>query len=145
MNVKLYTLGCKVNQYETEEITQALEREGFSVTTDDKQADVFVVNSCTVTAESDRKTRQLVRKLKRNFPESTVVLTGCMPQAFPEKAETLTQADVVLGNRTNTQLVPLLKAYLQTRTRQICILPHRTGEPFCGEPITKVSERTRAN
>lgn len=145
MNVKLYTLGCKVNQYETEEITQALEREGFSVTTDDKQADVFVVNSCTVTAESDRKTRQLVRKLKRNFPESTVVLTGCMPQAFPEKTETLTQADVVLGNRTSTQLVPLLKAYLQTRTRQICILPHRTGEPFCGEPITKVSERTRAN
>ena len=50
MNVKLYTLGCKVNQYETEEITQALEREGFSVTTDDKQADVFVVNPCTVTA-----------------------------------------------------------------------------------------------
>ena len=80
MNVKLYTLGCKVNQYETEEITQALLREGFSVTTDDKQADVFVVNSCTVTAESDRKTRQLVRKLKRNFPESAVVLTGCMPQ-----------------------------------------------------------------
>lgn len=145
MNVKLYTLGCKVNQYETEEITQALEREGFSVTTDDKQAEIFVVNSCTVTAESDRKTRQLVRRLKRNFPESAVVLTGCMPQAFPENAEALAQADVVLGNHTNTQLVPLLKAYLQTYTRQVCIVPHRADEPFCGEPIQKVSERTRAN
>lgn len=145
MKAKLYTLGCKVNQYETEEITQALLREGFGVTADDCDADIFIVNSCTVTAESDRKTRQLVRRLKRNFPESAVVLTGCMPQAFPEKAEALHEADVVLGNRTNTQLVPLLKTYLHAHARQVCIAPHRAGEPFCGEPISKVSERTRAN
>ncbi len=83
MKVKLYTLGCKVNQYETQEITEDLLKNGFSVTLNDDEADVFVVNSCTVTAESDRKTRQTVRHLKRNHPDSIVVLTGCMPQAFP--------------------------------------------------------------
>ena len=99
MKVKLYTLGCKVNQYETQEITEDLLKNGFSVTLNDDEADVFVVNSCTVTAESDRKTRQTVRHLKRNHPDSIVVLTGCMPQAFPQMASELTAADVVIGNK----------------------------------------------
>ena len=76
MHVKFYTLGCKVNQYETQELTELLQKNGYTVTVQDENADIFVVNSCTVTAESDRKTRQTVRRLKRNFPQSTVVLTG---------------------------------------------------------------------
>lgn len=65
MKVSLHTLGCKVNQYETQEITGQLLKNGFSVTLSDKEADIYIVNSCTVTAESDRKTRQLVRRLKK--------------------------------------------------------------------------------
>lgn len=145
MHVKFYTLGCKVNQYETDEMAQALTRAGFCVTENDKDAQVFVVNSCSVTAESDRKTRQTVRRLKRNFPDSTVVLTGCMPQAFPEKARALDAADVVLGNRTNGCLLEALQAFLQTRTRQFHVVAHRAGEPFCGGPIAHVTGRTRAN
>lgn len=144
MKVKLYTLGCKVNQYETEEITEQLIKNGFEITLQDGEADVFVVNSCTVTAESDRKTRQLVRRLKRNFPKSTVVLTGCMPQAFPDAASALTAADIVIGNKNNIALSEKLHAYFQTQTRQVSVEQHKSGEPFLGAPITDFHERTRA-
>lgn len=144
MKVKLHTLGCKVNQYETEEITEQLLKDGFEITLQDGEADIFVVNSCTVTAESDRKTRQLVRRLKRNFPKSTVVLTGCMPQAFPDAASALTAADIVIGNKNNSALPEKLRAYFQTQTRQVAVEQHKSGEPFLGAPITDFHERTRA-
>lgn len=145
MQVHFHTLGCKVNQYETEELTEALTARGFTVTPVEENADIFVVNSCTVTAESDRKTRQLVRKLKHRYPQSVVVLTGCMPQAFPKAGESLQEADVVLGNNTNLQLPELLERFLETGERQTLIRPHVTGECFCGAPITGFTERTRAN
>lgn len=144
MKVKFYTLGCKVNQYETEEITEQLLKNGYEITLQDSEAEIFVVNSCTVTAESDRKTRQLVRRLKRNFPESVVVLTGCMPQAFPDAASALTAADIVIGNKNNVTLPQKLRAYLQTQTRQVAVEQHKSGEPFLGAPITDFHERTRA-
>lgn len=145
MNVKLYTLGCKVNQYETEEMTEQLIENGYSVTLSDMDADIFVVNSCTVTAESDRKTRQLVRRLKRNFPESTVVLTGCMPQAFPEASSSLNAADIVIGNKNNISLPKKLRTYFDTHKRLVSIEQHKSGEAFCGAPIENFHERTRAN
>lgn len=144
MKVKLYTLGCKVNQYETEEITEQLLKNGYGITLQDSEADIFVVNSCTVTAESDRKTRQLVRRLKRNFSQSTVVLTGCMPQAFPDAASALSAADIVIGNKNNITLSEKLNAYFQTHMRQVAVEQHKSGEPFLGAPITDFHERTRA-
>ena len=144
MKVKLYTLGCKVNQYETQEITEDLLKNGFSVTFNDDEADAFVVNSCTVTAESDRKTRQTVRHLKRNHPDSIVVLTGCMPQAFPQMASELTAADVVIGNKDNISLVAKLKRFISNRERIVEINQHLSGEAFCGNPIYEFNERTRA-
>lgn len=144
MKVKLYTLGCKVNQYETQEITEDLIENGFEITLKDDDADVFIVNSCTVTSESDRKTRQTVRHLKRNHPQSIVALTGCMPQAFPNMAENLLQADVVIGNRDNVTLVAKLKKYIQDRERIVEINQHKSGDAFCGKPIYEFNERTRA-
>ncbi|MBQ5994505.1 MAG: tRNA (N(6)-L-threonylcarbamoyladenosine(37)-C(2))-methylthiotransferase MtaB [Clostridia bacterium] len=142
MKVKLYTLGCKVNQYETQEITENLIKGGFTPTFDDSEADVFIVNSCTVTSESDRKTRQLVRRLKRNYKNAVVVLTGCMPQAFPEASSLLEQADIVIGNKNNDDIVPLLKSYKKERI--VNINEHLSAEQFCGSPITDFNERTRA-
>ncbi len=145
MKVKLHTLGCKVNQYETEEMTEMLLKNGYEITLQDSNADIFIVNSCTVTAESDRKTRQTVRRLKRNHPNSTVVLTGCMPQAFPAAAEALTQADIVIGNKNNVTLIDKLNTYFDTRKRVFSVSQHQSGEPFLGAPITDFNERTRAN
>ena len=131
MQVHFHTLGCKVNQYETEEIAEALEKRDFTVTPSEENADIFVVNSCTVTAESDRKTRQLVRRLRHRYPNSIIVLTGCMTQAFPQAGEALSEANVVLGNNSNIPLPDLLEQFLKTGERQTLIQPHVTGERFC--------------
>ena len=76
MKIFFHTLGCKVNQYETQEMRENAERNGYFVTEDENEADIFVINSCTVTSESDRKTRQSVRHFKSEHPDSVTVLTG---------------------------------------------------------------------
>ena len=96
MRAAFHTLGCKVNQYETELMKENLIKNGYEIVTEHDSPDVFIINSCTVTAESDRKTRQMVRKFRRMLPESIIVLTGCMPQAFPDEAKSLDSADVIL-------------------------------------------------
>lgn len=143
MKVKFYTLGCKVNQYETQAIGESLIRRGFEIT-NEKNADVFVVNSCTVTASADQKTRQAVRRFKRNNPDSIVVLTGCMPQAYPEKSKELGEADIILGNKNNHILPDLLEEYKKDGKRIFSVCEHTKGDLFSGDTITCFDERTRA-
>lgn len=143
MKVKFYTLGCKVNQYESQAISEALTKKGFEITTD-KNADVIIVNSCTVTASADSKTRQAVRRFKRNNPDAIVVLTGCMPQAYPEKSRELIEADIILGNKNNDTLPELLCRYIEDRNRLFFVSGHEKGDPFRGDTISSFEERTRA-
>lgn len=144
MKIAFYTLGCKVNQYESQAMSEKAAANGFEIVTVGEEADVYVVNSCTVTAESDRKTRQAVRKFKRNHPESIVVLTGCMPQAFPQDAEHLEQADIVLGNKNNSRLFELINRYFSCGQRIIDIEEHKSGDKFSGGDISGFDRRTRA-
>ncbi len=144
MKVKFYTLGCKVNQYESQAMGEALTKRGFTLTQNEKEADIFVVNSCTVTAMADSKTRQTVRRYKKLNPHGIVVLTGCMPQAYPEKSAELTEADIILGNKTNESLCDTLEDYIKGGIRKININIHKTGDPFCGDTISRFEERTRA-
>lgn len=144
MKVFFHTLGCKVNQYETQEMREQLNKNGYEITEDESIADVFVVNSCTVTSESDRKTRQCVRHYKKKYPESTVVLTGCMPQSFPDMAEKLIEADIVLGNKNNKLLVSSLDEYFANDCRCLHLEQHQSGEPLVSSGISSFEERTRA-
>ena len=144
MKVKFYTLGCKVNQYESQAIGEKLKKRGFEITDGKETADVVIVNSCTVTAESDRKTRQAVRRFKRQNPHGIVVLTGCMPQAYPDKAKELLEADIVLGNKNNKDLPDILESYIKYGSRVFQVHTHNTGDSFQGDTITAFEERTRA-
>lgn len=144
MKIAFYTLGCKVNQYESQAMSEKAAANGYEIASADEEADIYVVNSCTVTAESDRKTRQAVRRFKRNHPESIVVLTGCMPQAFPQDAERLEQADIVLGNRNNSKLFELINSYFSCGRRIIDIEEHKSGDKFSGGDISGFERRTRA-
>ena len=144
MKVAFYTLGCKVNQYETQAMLAMLEQAGFCPCEISDGPDVIVLNSCTVTAESDRKTRQALRKLRRSHPQCALVLTGCMPQAFAEQAAALPQADIVMGNANNPKLPALLERYFMTRQRIVDIEPHTKEERFAQTPISTFHERTRA-
>ena len=144
MKVFFHTLGCKVNQYETQEMREQLTKNGYEITEDENVADIFIINSCTVTSESDRKTRQCVRHYKKKYPESTIVLTGCMPQSFPEMAEKLIEADIVLGNKNNKFLVSSLNEFFVNSCRTLNMEQHQSGEPLVSSGISRFEERTRA-
>lgn len=143
MKVFFHTLGCKVNQYETEYMRTSLLNAGYTVAEDFKNADVIIVNSCTVTGESDRKTRQLVRRFRRLNEGAVVVLTGCMPQAFPLEAEEL-PADIILGNGSGRNIVSSLEKHFNSGQKVVDIPPHKKGERFEKCAIETFSERTRA-
>ena len=145
MLISFHTLGCKVNQYETQAMRYILEQAGFSTADFDAKntaPDVLVINSCTVTGESDRKLRQFLRRCRRQVPNGVLVLTGCMPQAYPEKAAELLEADIVLGNAARRDILPRLQEYLAHRQRIVDIPPHeKIYEPL---DIDDFQGRTRA-
>lgn len=144
MKVFFYTLGCKVNQYESQSMSEDLVSRGFETTHDFEEADVIVVNSCTVTSESDRKTRQSVRRFRKNNPNCCIVLTGCMTQAQPSIAEVLPQADIILGNNTNEKLFESIERFFKEKKQFTYILPHLSAESFKGGVISRFDERERA-
>ena len=144
MKAAFYTLGCKVNKYETQAMTELLQRRGFIVVGVEQSPDIIIVNSCTVTSESDRKTRQITRKLKRDNPEAIIVLTGCMTQAVPEKSDKLPEADIILGNNSNIFLADEIEKYIKTGVKSKNIIPHQKGDEFKGGTITCFEERERA-
>ena len=144
MKVKMITLGCKVNQYESEAMLSSLLKNGFTAAADDEQADVVVLNSCTVTAESDRKVRQIFRRAKKDNPDAVMVLSGCMAQAFPEDAQRLEEADIILGTSNRARLLPDLLTFLSTRQRIVDIEPHTNSETFERLQVENFSGRTRA-
>lgn len=146
MKVYFYTLGCKVNSYETEAMKELFIREGFTIEPIlPEAADVIVVNSCTVTSESDRKTRQAVRRFRRLNSKACLVLTGCVPQAYPEKAAALTQADIITGNKDHSVILELVKKFFENKNSGIINIPeHRKGDLFEEMPIAGFDGRTRA-
>lgn len=145
MIVAFHTLGCKVNQYETQAMRRILEQAGYVTAdfgSDADTPDVLIINSCTVTGESDRKLRQFLRRCRRQVPNGILVLTGCMPQAYPDMAASLNEADIVLGNAARRDILPRLEEYLTHRQRIVDIPPHnQTYEPL---DIDNFQGRTRA-
>ena len=144
MKAAFYTLGCKVNQYESEYMAELLLKAGFEIVSHKDEADCYIINSCTVTATADQKTRQSVRRFKRQHPDSIVILTGCMPQAFPETADILQEADIVLSNKNNCDILDLINEYNISRNRIIKIEKHSSGDEFSKCSINHFSERIRA-
>ena len=145
MIVAFHTHGCKVNQYETQAMRRRLEQAGYQTTEfvpEHTEADVLVINSCTVTGESDRKLRQFLRRCRRALPHAVIVLCGCMPQAYPEDAFDLPEVDIVLGNAVRADLLPKLEEYF-TYKQRICCVPQHSSlyEPM---DIDEFQGRTRA-
>ncbi len=144
MKVKFYTLGCKVNQYESEAMLNMLGDRGIGKAGSDETADIIVVNSCTVTAQSDHKVRQTLHRAKKDNPGAIAVITGCMVQAFPEDSERLTDADIVLGNSERKNMFDHIMNFLSTKQRIVDVKPHEKEEKFEQMKVNSYSERTRA-
>lgn len=144
MNVYFYTLGCKVNQYETQEMSELFERSGYTIIDNIMSADIAVINSCTVTAESVRKTRQTVRRLKKQNPDCIIALTGCASQAEKQIINDMPEIDVFLGNRSNNLIVEAINKYLEDKSFVDMRLEHEQGDAFIGCGITRFDGHTRA-
>ena len=115
MNVYLHTLGCKVNAVETDSIAALLTAEGYTLCKAPEQAQVIVLNSCTVTASGDSRMKKLLRQFRQTAPEAVLVLTGCYAQAYPEEAAALPEPDLVTGTGRRSELPELIRAHLAQR------------------------------
>ncbi len=144
MKVFFTTFGCKVNQYETQEMSELLTSSGYTIINNHKEANIIVINSCTVTAEGVRKVRQTIRKLKKENPSAIMVLTGCASQAEPHIIKDLPEIDILMGNRNDTDIVDVISNYLGTHTFLNAHQKHLKGDKFCGTGITKFDGHTRA-
>ena len=145
MNFNVVTLGCKVNQYESQAMREDLIAHGYLPSDDREKADITILNSCTVTAVSDAKNRKLINRLRRVNPDGIIILTGCMPQAFPEETERFTGCDIVLGNRERKRLIPAIEEYLSNRGRLVDIPAHISkGAQFEPMTVSSFNEHTRA-
>ena len=97
MKVAFHTLGCKVNQYETEAMMKDFRQQGYEIVDERDYADVYIINTCTVTAVADRKSRQYIRRMKSVNPDSVVAVTGCYAQIKPEEVAAVEGVDIVAG------------------------------------------------
>ncbi len=144
MRVCFYTLGCKVNLNETGALEHLFRQAGFVVVPDGGEADVYVVNSCTVTNFGDQKSRKWLRRRKREHPGAVTVLTGCYPQAFPEEAAGFSEADLVCGNGDRHAILENVQKLLDGHERIVDIRAHEKGERFEELPVERFESHTRA-
>ena len=145
MKVAIYTLGCKVNQYETQAMEQELRRRGHTLVPFEDQADAYLINSCTVTAVSDKKSRQAVRQVRRRAPEALIALCGCYPQVSPDQAAAL-GADLIGGTGDRVAFLDKLEALAQDKVAPAEVLlddPFRRMD-FEVLPAGGLAGRTRA-
>lgn len=119
MKVAFHTLGCKVNQYETEAMAADFRKQGFEVVDERDFADVYVINTCTVTAIADKKSRQYIRRMKKVNPDSIVAVTGCYAQIKPEEVFAVEGVDLVAGTNEKSRLAAYVNEYITERIRQV--------------------------
>ena len=138
-----HTLGCKVNAYETEAMEELLQTAGYDIVPFTEQADVYVVNTCSVTNMAERKSRQMLHRAKKLNPEAVVVATGCYVQVSEEEARADAAVDLVLGNNQKRQIVTALDAYFEGRTFDD-VLADVEKEQYEELEVSTVLEHTRA-
>jgi threonylcarbamoyladenosine tRNA methylthiotransferase MtaB len=145
----LHNLGCKVNAYETEAMQQLLENAGYEIVPFTEQADVYIINTCSVTNMADRKSRQMLHRAKKKNPEAVVVAAGCYVQAAHEELKKDLSVDVIIGNNKKQDLIPILEAYFaeheQSRTPEaenVIDIGH-TNE-YESLSISHIADHTRA-
>ena len=142
--IAYHTLGCKVNQYDTQAMEEIMEKAGYQTVDFSDRADVYLINTCTVTGTGDKKSMQAVRRIRRLYPESRVILCGCMAQLYGEELLDKTGADLIIGTQHRGEVAALLKKVIDTG-EPLCAVEAIQGN-LCFEDLTvsRQNERTRA-
>ena len=114
-SIALHNLGCKVNGYEMDVMQQMLRERGYKIVPFDQKADIYIINTCTVTNIADRKSRQMLHRARKRNPEAVVVAVGCYVQAGQEEVLKDAGVDLAVGNNKKKELVSILEKYLACR------------------------------
>ena len=146
----LHNLGCKVNSYETEAMTQLLKKEGYEIVSFQDQADVYIINTCSVTNMADRKSRQMLHKAKKQNPNAVVVATGCYVQTATEKVAQDLSIDLVVGNNRKKDIVEILNEYYAEKeageqVKEEYVIDINHTDEYEDLEISTVTEHTRAH
>ena len=141
----LHNLGCKVNAYETEAMQQLLEEAGYEIVPFQEKADVYVINTCSVTNIADRKSRQMLHRAKKMNPAAVVVAAGCYVQAAGEELKKDAAIDVIIGNNRKKDLVPLLDEYFAGKhVEEDSLIDIGKTREYEALHINKIADHTRA-
>lgn len=145
MKAALHNLGCKVNAYETEAMQQILEEAGYEIVPFSEYADVYVINTCSVTNMADRKSRQMLHRAKKQNPDAIVVGAGCYVQTKEAQALVDESIDIVIGNNKKHELVPLLREYEASHRKMTCVADiNHEKQAYEELSLSRTAEHTRA-
>ena len=144
MKVAFYTLGCKVNQYETEAMEEMFRKRGYEVVSFEKKADIYIINTCTVTNLGDRKSRQFIRRAKKLNKNSIVAAVGCYSQIAPDEVENIEGVDIVIGTTDKEKIVDLCEEVKQKRRKINVVRNIKYHKQFDNLSIDNLESRTRA-
>lgn len=139
MKVGICSLGCKVNIYESELVTNILKNNNYTVVDFEDKADIYIINTCSVTNESDKKSRKMINRAKKNNPAAIIIVMGCYSQVNAEDID----ADIVLGNKDKSKIVEIIEEYIKTKQKKK-IIYDLTKVDFEKMEITNFDSHTRA-
>lgn len=144
LKVAFYTLGCKVNQYETEAMEELFERKGYEIVGEDEIADIYVINTCTVTNLSERKSRQFISRAKKKNRDALIAVVGCYPQVAPEEVAKIEGVDVIVGTTDRNKIVELCEKAIANKEKINVVRNIRTQKEFESINIKEIKSKTRA-
>ena len=142
--VAFITLGCKVNQYETNSMIQKFIKQGYKVVHIDEKADIYIINTCTVTNMSDRKSRQMIRKVKKINEDAIIVACGCYVQVAKDELEKIEEIDLILGNNEKKDIVEIVENYINNHNKNIEMQDVANQKEYVELGDTIYTEKTRA-
>ncbi len=142
--VALHNLGCKVNAYETEAMRQSLEENGYEIVAFSEKADIYIINTCTVTNIADRKSRQMLHRAKKLNKDAVVVAVGCYVQAAGEILKEDEAIDIIVGNNNKSDIVNILNAYFESDSCNVFIEDISKGSDYDQMEMSTMGEHTRA-
>ena len=142
--VSFYTLGCKVNQYETEAMTEIFLNSGYELVDHDEFADIYIINTCTVTNLSDKKSRQFTRRCKAKNSEAIIAVVGCYSQVSPDEISDIEEVDIILGTDNRKKIVDICEDFMEDRERVNLVSDIMEVREFEELKIDDVEGKTRA-
>ncbi len=142
--VAFYTLGCKVNQYETEAMEELFEKKGYKIVNENDIADVYVINTCTVTNLSDRKSRQFISRAKKKNKDALIAVVGCYSQVAPEEVSKIEGVDVIIGTTDRNKIVELCEKAKVNKEKINIVRNIKTQKEFESINIQDIKSKTRA-